>query len=275
MSEFQLDVRTDRALKPLSRQAWIDATEFYALPSQEVLKQVTDRVSERENPLVLLDLDSTLYEVRPRTYFILKEWAQTEAAKNHPEVCALILSMGPHQIGYSIEDTFENLGLGSPGQIPSSRMDSLLEVQRFWKSRFFHSDYLSYDFAYDGAAEFVRGLHERGASIVYLTGRDEPQMGNGTRSNLIRDGFPWSLPKVSLMMKPHFKVGDLEFKQNALRFLELQGHLIASFENEPLNLLSIQKAFPSAMHVFMDTLCSDHPAPVGRGIYRITGFVDF
>ena len=49
------------------------------------------KLGRREaHPLVLLDLDSTLYEVGPRTYQILREWVETsESAAGFPPCATL------------------------------------------------------------------------------------------------------------------------------------------------------------------------------------------
>ena len=108
--------------------------------------------------------------------------------------------------------------------------------------------------------------------IVYLTGRDEPGMGDGTRAMLLRDGFPWETERTHLLLKPAYGLPDLEHKINAAQFIRAHGELVASFENEPPNLVAIYEQFPDAMHVFVETVCSDHAAPAGRGLYRIRGF---
>jgi hypothetical protein len=148
-------------------------------------------------------------------------------------------------------------------------MDS---AKKFWASRFFTSRYLPYDTAYPGAAEFAQHLYEQNATLVYLTGRDEPGMGDGTRANLIRDGFPWEVPRTHLLMKAESRIPDIDHKRGAADYLKKHGELIASFENEPPNLVALYEKFPEAMHIFVDTVCSDHAALPGKGFYRIRGF---
>src|SRR5690606_29410904 len=110
---------------------------------------------------------------------------------------------------------------------------ALKSAEFFWFERFFTSEYLQFDHPYSGAPEFVQKLVDLGAQVVYLTGRDEPNMGEGTRKNLIRDRFPWNVSNTHLMMKPSFEMPDLEYKQSAAGFLRENGVLVASFENEP------------------------------------------
>ena len=58
------------------RHEWIKASKFHALDEAQVFGEIYRRIRELKNSLVLLDLDSTLYEVSPRTHQILKEWAE-------------------------------------------------------------------------------------------------------------------------------------------------------------------------------------------------------
>jgi phosphoglycolate phosphatase-like HAD superfamily hydrolase len=225
-----------------------------------------------DRSVVLLDLDSTLYEVGPRTHRIIMEWVDG-ASSHFTDVASVLKNLKLHQVGYSIRDIFQALGIFESEQSAHPDVQAAFaELKDFWAKRFFTTAYLGYDRAYPQAAEFVRDLHEKGAEIVYLTGRDEPFMGDGTRANLLRDGFPWELPRTHLLMKPSPTDPDLDHKKNAANYIRNNGELIASFENEPANLVALYDLFPQAMHVFVDTVCSDHEAPGREGLYRIKGF---
>jgi hypothetical protein len=253
---------------------WIEASHFHPMTESEVLAEVSRRVSEERkqgfpHPLVLLDLDSTLYEVGPRTFQILKEWIAAKQSAAFGKVRDRLSSLQLEHVGYSLNDTFTSVGLSTADR---EVHDAIRDAKEFWRNRFFTSEYLRYDRAYAGAAEFSRKLHELGSELVYLTGRDEPGMGEGTRANLIRDGFPWNRDRTHLILKPSFELPDLEHKRGAAKFIQQRGPLIASFENEPANLAALYEIFPQAMHVFVDTVCSDHPANACHGLYRIRNF---
>lgn len=262
----------------LIRGEWMAACQFHDLSEAEVLSEVARRVekvkrtatSERaSHPLVLLDLDSTLYEVGPRTYQILREWVETSESREFMQVRDALLRAEPWHVGYSVRDTLKAVGVNADGP----EFEPVLEsIKKFWGKRFFTSEYLKYDHAYPGAAAFARKLHELGAEICYLTGRDEPGMGDGTRAMLIRDGFPWNAERTHLLLKKAAHLDDLAHKKEAAAYVRQHGTLIASFENEPPNVVALQAIFPEAMHVFVDTVCSDHPAACGRDLYRIKGF---
>jgi hypothetical protein len=260
----------DTLPQSLIRYEWMSACQFHDLTGTQVLAEVVRRVREAGSakPLVLLDLDSTLYEVGPRTFQILREWASAEAA-TFPAAAARVNELKAHQVGYSVRDTFATVGLDAEAPEVASAFESAKE---FWVNRFFTSAYLPFDHAYTGAAEFTRQLHELGAEIVYLTGRDEPNMGDGTRDNLIRDGFPWEIERTHLLLKADPKIEDLFHKKEAAAYVRRHGNLVASFENEPPNLVALRDLFPEAMHVFVDTICSDHPAHPRRDLYRISDF---
>ena len=253
-----------------ARSEWIQACHFHDLSEPEVLKEVSRRVQEAaQTPLVLLDLDSTLYEVGPRTFQILQEWIGTDAGKEFQTVAERIQTLEPLHVGYSIKDTFHALGLDLTAPEVQAAVDA---AKSFWSARFFTSDYLRYDRVYPGAAQFARELHDLGAHLIYLTGRDEPNMGRGTRTNLMRDGFPWEEPRTHLLTKRAPEVPDLDHKKDAASYIRSHGELVASFENEPLNLVALADLFPQSMHVFVETIYSDRAAPVRKGLYRIKHF---
>jgi hypothetical protein len=205
----------------------------------------------------------------------LGEWVQHPDSRTFPEVRDALEQMELKHVGYSVRDTLKALGLATEkGDEKAVRAlhEALEAIRLFWGDRFFRSDYLKYDHAYEGAARFARELHEQGAELIYLTGRDEPGMGDGTRDNLIRDGFPWERERTHLLLKKAAHLPDLEHKTEAQHYIRQQGNLVASFENEPPNLVALADLFPEAMHVFVDTVCSDHPAEARTGLYRIKSF---
>lgn len=262
----------------LVRGEWVEACGFHQLTEGGVLGEVAKRVAavkakaganKQSHPLVLLDLDSTLYEVGPRSHQIIMEWTQSAQSAPFPKVRETLLKLEEMHVGYSLRDTFHAIGLLLSEAETKKAWES---AKKFWSERFFASEYLKYDRAYPGAAEFARELHALGAELVYLTGRDEPGMGAGTRQKLLSDGFPWETERTHLLMKEASHIDDLEHKKNAARYIREHGTLIASFENEPPNLVALYELFPEAMHVFVDTVCSDRPSKPAKGLYRIKGF---
>jgi hypothetical protein len=257
-----------------SRNDWILNTSFHPLTTKEVLERVENEVkthiqgSKRDSkPIILLDLDSTLYEVGPRTLAIIKEW--NESPQTPLNIQSTLNEVALKHIGYSLSDMAHNLGL-HPSHPDTEH--ALNELKPFWWDRFFTNHYLLHDRPYPGAVEYTQNLFNMGAHLVYLTGREQSKMEEQTIHNLKRDNFPWCKNNTTLVMKPSGSVLDVAHKKNIKSFIDQNGTLLASFENEPINIVALSQVFPHAMHIFMDTVYSDHPTEPGKNLFRIKSF---
>lgn len=96
---------------PKRKEEWLAESHFHDLNVAQVLAEVERRVKDSDQPLVLLDLDSTLYEVGPRTYQILKEWISGAGSRVNAAVIQALTRLEPKQVGYSLRDTFRTVGL--------------------------------------------------------------------------------------------------------------------------------------------------------------------
>ena len=257
-----------------ARREWIEASQFVLATDPELQDEVHRRVLEAKSrePWVLFDLDSTLFEVQPRTEVILREWLQSTEAGRWPSLRERLGRVESHHLGYSLLDTWQALGVDPEENLEVK--EAWQAARKHWARYFFSNEYLIHDRPYPGSAAFVRRLRDAGAGIAYLTGREEESMAEGTRLQLVREGFPWAPPATRLLMKPRGGPADAEYKREAARrFVRSQGAcVIASFENEPPNTAVLQEEFPEAMHVFVDTHCSDRPAAVCVNLYRLRHF---
>lgn len=262
--------QTDSLIE-LSRSRWADASEFHPHSASELLKLLLGKIHAREDRgVVLFDLDSTLFDVSPRHWRILQEWSDNNASVDRSGLAIALRSAKPGALGYSVEDTLQAIGVDLRH---AETRSALTDLKRFWAKRFFTHDYLSHDTVTPGALEFVRKVDEAGARIVYLTGRDEPGMGEGTRRALAREKFPLDGARSQLWLKPRFEMDDAGFKREAASRLRDVGELLASFENEPKNLVMLRSEFPEALHVWLETVASEHPATPVRGVYRLKDFL--
>jgi hypothetical protein len=222
---------------------------------------------------VVFDLDSTIFDVKPRTLRILKEFAQTKVARElSPELADWSLGLRSHQLLYTLEESARvNKVPGAEAQVRAY----LKEAFRFWRERFFTHQYLTMDHPTPGAVDFVNRVVDAGAEAVYLTGRDWPGMGNGTETMLAHFGFPVDPRASRLIMKPNAGLDDAEFKDEALRDLRTDGNAVALFDNEPANFHVFEKNFPEAWLIFYHSNCSTKEArPVGR-VFRVDNFLLF
>jgi hypothetical protein len=256
------------------RKEWIKNTQFFQDSNDEILRKVLDRVeaviAQKKLPIVVFDLDSTLFDVSKRSFEILKEWLGHADTQTFSHTRAGLAEFRAEELSYSLEELWEFK------KIPTSESPfdhHFKHAKQFWRERFFGHDYLKYDEPMKGAVEFVKKLYELGASIVYLTGRDAPMMAFGTFDQLKQHGMPIEIERTRLILKPKRHLNDVEFKSQTAKMIREWGAVVATFENEPKNLVAMSQAFaPETMNIFMETVSSDHAAPAGASIYRIRDF---
>ena len=236
----------------------MDARSSYAPPAPvyrrisdadaEVLfRRIVDRCSQRAKigpPVVIMDLDGTLMDNRPRSIAIPRDLGKLWRDK-HPEASAALVEASEERLAYLLTDSLRRLKVVEPTLVA--------EATEYWRTRFFSDDDLRHDVALAGGVSFVRTCHARGATIVYLTGRDLPMMGLGTFASLRTLGYPLGVAGVEIILKPDFNMADEAFKRMVCPTLARVGEVVASFDNEPANCNLFKEAFPEADIVFVDT----------------------
>jgi len=199
-------------------------------------------------PVLVFDLDGTLLDNRPRVAHIFHELGDTWR-NSHPKEALALASVESADIVYGLGENLTRIGI----------TDAALQQEglAFWKERFFYDAYIRHDVETEGASELVRACYAAGATIVYLTGRDLPNMALGTFASLRDCGFPIGVVGTSLVTKPAFEIPDAEFKHEVAPSLVRHGKIVATFDNEPANTNLFLKHHPLAAAVFLDT----HHAP--------------
>jgi hypothetical protein len=195
-------------------------------------------------PVVVLDLDGTLLDNRPRTLAIFLELAD-EWAGTEPELSARLRAAKASELAYHMADSLAKLGI--------TREDLVAQAVAFWRERFFADPHLHHDVEVPGASAFARSCYARGATLVYLTGRDLPLMGVGTFSSLRDLAFPIGVAGTELVLKPRADMPDAEFKRYEAPRLARVGTVVAAFDNEPENCNVFAAGYPDADSVFVDT----------------------
>jgi hypothetical protein len=215
---------------------------------REVLARIDAVSAERMLPIVVFDLDSTLFSTAPRNLRILEEFVGEHAART-PGLAAMFEGIGLADMGWNIHECLKQRGIGD---------ESLWrELLRFWFERFFSDDYLLHDTAVPGAQDFVHACHARGALIYYLTGRHVGGMEIGTVRALTRQGFPFWRGRCVVHLKPSFEMSDSAFKDEAVADVRsYKGRVVATFENEPGNANMFLRSFPDALHFLLLTVHS-------------------
>jgi hypothetical protein len=219
--------------------------------------EIIARVEQGKLPRLVLDLDSTLFCVSPRTQFILRQFPTTDLAKpfltDHKEALEIVLA---------IETTDRDWGIRSSliRNHVKARLDFFEAVRKHWVQHFFSSEMLVHDVPYPGAVEFVKDCHQLGAHVSYLTGRDVPRMGEGTLKQLKKHHLPLDKPE-DLQMKPTSGIDDTNYKADFFMKLEWDLSNTWFIDNEPVLLHAIEQREPSLNLIYTDTVHSGRESP--------------
>ncbi len=204
---------------------------------------------------VIFDLDSTLFDVSGRTLTILQELAAMPGfIASHGPKAALLAKIEVLSSDWGIREPLGRLGFDPD---VADHLPFLREIRDFWRQHFFSSTYLNMDQPYEGAVEYVRALDTAGVEIMYLTGRDRPNMEAGTLTALEKCGFPLRDPKKQLFMKPAKTYGqDQDFKAITIHTLKTQRGTMWLLDNEPVILNKVAAEHPDIHLVYVDTVHS-------------------
>jgi hypothetical protein len=243
----------------------LEASRQHALLQRIVDRCAFDPVRDRAKPtpVVVFDLDGTLFDNRPRTRAILSELAQTWRAA-HPELALRVEGIRHDEMAYLLTDTLARIGV--------TDVERVEEAQAFWKERFFADHHLQHDVPLPGAVDFAKACYEAGAILVYLTGRDLPLMGIGSFRSLRDCGFPIGVPGTELVLKPDAAMADEAFKRTEAPKVARVGAIVASFDNEPANCNTILAQNPACESVLVDTQHLPGAPPLDPGVHVIADF---
>lgn len=231
-------------------------------PLQKILDEIDTRYRADERPVVIFDLDGTLFDNRPRTLRIAHALAAS-LGPEHDADAARIHAMTVSDLRYRLEDSLRERGVSE---------DVITLARKRWFSRFFTDTACSDDVPVRGAALYVQRCYNRGATVVYLTGRDVPGMLVGTVRTLRDDGFPVGLPRVELVLKPTFEEDDTAFKRRMLDPMDELGTVVATFENEPGNCNLFHQRWPRSHAVLIETQHAPGAPALESGCVRSPDF---
>lgn len=203
-------------------------------------------VARKSGPsgLLIFDLDSTVFDNRPRQARIVREFG---AAK---QLAALGQCQAWHfTSGWDLRGALTSCG------VSSKQADDLYpELKAFWQERFFTSEYCKDDIEIVGAPRYLHDLDSVKARVIYVTGRHEG-MRSGTEACLARCRLP--MPSegghVQLFMKPRSSEDDDDFKRLTHGELKKMGTVLAAFDNEPMHINDYVAKFPEAIPVHLAT----------------------
>lgn len=220
----------------------------------EILTKVLLDIRQYKTCAAVFDLDSTLFCVSPRSQAILHDLAKEQwFIDKFPEAAPVLAMVEVQPTEYGIKTALLRTGI-----TPSEEL--VQTVRKYWRLKFFSNSHLRHDTVYPGAQEFVKRVHDAGAHVHYLTGRNEVLMREGTLNNLTAWSFP-KLPLERVMMKPSDLESDENFKEIRLREMKSRFECIWFFENEPVIIHQVRKALPDIRIVFIDSTHSGKANP--------------
>jgi hypothetical protein len=203
-------------------------------------------IAQKSGPrgLLIFDLDSTVFDNRPRQALIVREFGAAIG------LTALTNCQPWHfTSGWDLRGALVTCGV-SPGEAEALYP----ALKEFWQERFFTSEYCKHDIEIVGAPRYLHALDYVKARVIYVTGRHEG-MRTGTEACLERCRMPMPSRggQVQLLMKPKLSEDDDDFKRNTHGDLKAMGTVLAAFDNEPMHINDYAAKFPEAIPVHMAT----------------------
>lgn len=234
-------------------------------------RQKLDRLLEdSKKPIAIFDLDGTLFDVTYRSMEIVRRFlALPEMRAKFPEQVATVQKLRYQDYLYSLDATLNAAGIDRYSEHAAHFLHS---AETFWYKHFFTDELIAHDVPYAGALACVKYFHGRGAEVVYLSGRDIPNMSKGTIEALEKHGFPHSGHRVAMILKPAYGQDDLLFKKQALETISAEGEVVFTIDNEPANVQMFADRFPQGIHVHFSSLFAKKLELSGNNLAVVKAF---
>lgn len=223
------------------------------------LKDVLAKATRAGNKgLLVFDLDSTVFDNRPRQSRIVREYGKKQG------IAALEGCDTHHWVsGWDLKAAMIACGMAEP-----AAEQAYPDAKKFWGARFFTSEYCVDDIAVPGAPEFLAASVKTGAQVVYVTGRHE-EMRDGSVKCMAKCGMPVPGGSVTLVMKPTLRESDDVYKVRAHEQLAKMGTVIAAFDNEPTHANDYANKFADATIIHLATDHSGRPVQLVERIISV------
>lgn len=220
----------------------------------EILIKILDEVRAGKKCAAVFDLDSTLFCVSPRSQAILRELAtDADFTRDFPAAAAALSKIEILPTEYGIKTAITRAGVQPvPGLVE--------RVVQFWREKFFSNTHMHHDLTYPGAQDFVRRVHDGGADVYYLTGRNENKQREGTMRTLKSWNFP-DLPLERVILKLRSEDQDHIYKETQLKEIADRYPTVWFFENEPVIIHHVRRELPNVHIVFIDSAHSGKANP--------------
>jgi len=211
-----------------------------------------------------MDIDGTIALHYLRTYEIFLRAVKTFDLPG--ELKATLANYDPCEYDYYPRKNLLHMGL--------QEGETLTGIMKFWDDNFFSSRFLHLDKPIAGAREFVKTVLNLGVNVFYLSGRDEQNMGDGTRAWLRHHNFMDDHSRTSLFLKTDPDITSVESKRIAGEKIKSIGVPVLIIDNEPGELETLWRQFPQAVVVLLDTPNSGRPGTLPPNTLKIKNYLE-
>jgi hypothetical protein len=227
-----------------------------------ILDQVKEAYKMRERPVVLVRLEDTLFDARPRMSQLLNDYAKQKLV-SRPKDAEKIKTTPISAMQDTATATLSTIGLSEPAIVNGA--------QAFWFKHRNEDGYLQVDTPSSGAVSFIRALYSAGARVLYYSERDISTL-QGTNQALRAQGFPIGIFATELVMKPLSSTQDAVFKQQLVNYVRHYSQLIAVFTSNANDVNIFKRAFPAATCVYYAPPTTKSDPTLLPDVYKLTSF---
>lgn len=238
--------------------------------SKAAYRPVIGRIDEikksGKRPVVILDIDETILDARPRKLAVLRAYIE-EKIHSKPDMALAqdrAADLKPEDLPYDTDGMIRVAGLSGRGLED--------DYAGYFRRHFMSSRYLHLDTETPGAREFLLAIKGQGAEIVYLTGRIEETMREGTIGRFRDLSLPIDEDGVSLIMTSDDRERESEYKTRLMAQAIGNGVLAAFFENEPANINAIARIYPDAIYYLVGDRHKPNAPQVFGGTIHVPDF---
>jgi hypothetical protein len=224
----------------------------------EVLARVRDEAGDGDGvaPIVVFDLDDTLFDTRWRTRSTLRDFGDQYGDDR-------LSSLAVDDVRWDLADTLRAAGL-SAAEVRGSEGRAAESFERPHLS-----DY-ELDHAFPGAVDFVKAVQAAGGRVAYVTGRSDSRR-QVSEDVLARAGFP--VQGTLRYFRPASSASIPAYKGRVTRDeLPRYGVVVACIDNEPANCNAFRYAAPRAVQVFFDSQYPTDSPALAAGVETISAW---
>jgi len=229
-----------------------------------IIKKIEKNKTSEKIPIVVIDIDGTIAQHYLRTHEIFLRVAKTFDLPE--DVKTSLTNYDPYRYDYYPRKNLLRMGFQDDKMLSA--------IMEFWEKNFFSNNYLYLDEPIPGAREFAGTILSLGATVIYLSGRDEQNMGDGTRAWLKSHHFVDDHLPVSLFLKTDLSITSVESKIVAGEKIKSRGEPVLIIDNEPGELEALWRNFPQAVTVLLDTPNSGRPGTLPPQTLKIKNFLE-